>query len=76
MTIFTICIFYAPTVPIVSIAGAIFIYLRHLVDAYNLLTYYRKEIESSGMLVDKVTNTALIIVILYQMSMVAYFGLQ
>lgn len=52
MTIFTICIFYAPTVPIVSLAGFVFIYLRHLVDAYNLLTYYRKEIESSGKIVD------------------------
>lgn len=75
MTIFTICIFYAPTVPIVSVAGAIFVYLRHIVDAYNLLTYYRKEIESSGKIVDKVTNTALIIVILYQMCMIAYFAL-
>lgn len=75
MTIFTICIFYAPTVPIVSVAGSIFVYLRHLVDAYNLLTYYRKEIESSGRIVDKVTNTALVIVILYQMSMIAYFAL-
>ena len=65
MTIFTICIFYAPTVPIVSVAGAIFVYLRHIVDAYNLLTYYRKEIESSGRIVDKVTNTALVIVIFY-----------
>lgn len=75
MTIFTICIFYAPTVPIVSVAGAIFVYLRHIVDSYNLLTYYRKEIESSGRIVDKVTNTALVIVILYQMCMIAYFAL-
>lgn len=75
MTIFTICIYYAPTVPIVSVAGAIFVYLRHLVDAYNLLTYYRKEIESSGIIVDKVTNTALVIIVFYQMSMIAYFTL-
>lgn len=75
MTIFTICIFYAPNMPMISAASAIFVYLRHIVDAYNLLTYYRKEIESSGRIVDYATNTALVIMILYQMCMIAYFAL-
>ena len=65
MTIFTICIFYAPTIPLISVASAIFVYLRHLVDSYNLLTYYRRETESSGKMIDYITNTALIVVILY-----------
>lgn len=73
MTIFTICIFYAPTVPLVAVAAAVFIYLRHTVDGYNLLTYYRREIESSGKMIDYVTNTALIVIILYQTCMTAYF---
>mmetsp|Transcript_9019 Transcript_9019/g.15259 ORF Transcript_9019/g.15259 Transcript_9019/m.15259 type:complete len:159 (+) Transcript_9019:1070-1546(+) len=73
MTIFTICIFYAPTVPLVSFAASIFVYLRHRVDGYNLLTYYRREIESSGNMIDHITNTALIVVIMYQISMVIYF---
>jgi hypothetical protein len=65
MTIFTICIFYAPTIPLISVAAAIFVKLRHLVDGYNLLTYYRRETESSGKMIDYTTNTALIVVILY-----------
>jgi len=65
MTIFTICIFYSQSVPLVPVAAAIFVKLRHVVDGYNLLTYYRREIESSGKMIDYVTNTALIVVILY-----------
>lgn len=61
--------------PMISLSAAIFVYLRHIVDAYNLLTYYRKEIESSGKIVDNTTNTALVIIILYQMCMIAYFAL-
>lgn len=59
----------------ISGAAFIFVYLRHIVDAYNLLTYYRKEIESSGKIVDNTTNTALVIIVLYQMCMIAYFAL-
>jgi hypothetical protein len=65
MTIFLICIFYAPTVPLIPVAASVFVYLRHKVDGYNLLTYYRREIDSSGKMIDGVTNTALIVVILY-----------
>lgn len=65
MTIFTICIFYAPTVPLVPMAAACFVYIRHYVDGYNLLTYYRREIDTSGKLIDYVTNHALLITISY-----------
>jgi hypothetical protein len=65
MSIFTICIFYAPTVPLVPAAAAFFVYLRHTVDGYNLLTYYRREIDSSGKMIDFTTNTALIVCISY-----------
>ena len=75
MVIFTICIFYAPTVPMIPIASAVFVQMRNLVDGYNLLTYYRREIESSGKMIDYVTNTALVIVISYQICMTAYFAI-
>ena len=65
MTVFSICTFYAPTVPLIPVAAAVFVRMRHYVDGYNLLTYNRREIESSGRMVDYVTNTALIIVIMY-----------
>lgn len=47
--------------------------LRHLVDCFQLLTYYRKEVDSSGRLISTVTNTALLFVILYQLCMMAFF---
>lgn len=65
LTIFLICIFYAPSLPMVSIAAFIFVYLRHMVDSYNLLTFYRREIESSGKIIDYITNTALVMVVVY-----------
>jgi len=73
MTIFTICIFYAPTVPLVPLAAWSFVTVRHWVDGFNLLTYYRKEIDSSGTLIDHVTKTALMVVVFYQICMIAYF---
>jgi hypothetical protein len=57
----------------VSIAAFIFVYMRHMVDSYNLLTFYRREIESSGKIADYITNTALIMVVIYQICMTAYF---
>lgn len=65
LTIFLICIFYAPSLPMVSIAAFIFVYMRHMVDSYNLLTFYRREIESSGKIADYITNTALVMVVVY-----------
>ena len=65
LLIFTICIFYAPTVPLIPLAATVFMRMRHYVDGYNLLTYYRREIESSGKMIDYTTNSALIVVILY-----------
>ena len=75
MTIFTICIFYAPTIPLISLSSAAFLLLRHIVDGYNLLTYYRREIESNGKIIDYTTNTSLVIVIFYQICMTSYFAI-
>jgi hypothetical protein len=65
MTAFAISIVFSSTVPLVTLAGCLFIGLRHLVDCFQLLTYYRKEIDSSGKLISSVTNTALIFVLMY-----------
>lgn len=37
------------------------------------MTYFRKEIDSSGKLISAVTNTALMIVLTYQVCMMAFF---
>lgn len=53
-----------------------FFALRHAVDCLQLLTYFRKEIDSSGKLISTVTNSALLFVILYQLSMMAFFTIK
>jgi len=50
LTIFSIVICFAPTVPMVSIVAIPYFVIRHLVDCFNLLTVNKKELESSGKL--------------------------
>jgi len=46
MAIFAICIFFSATVPLLTVACALYAFVRHSVDALNLITVYRKEIDS------------------------------
>lgn len=46
LTIFGICIFFSSTVPLVSLASAFYVGMKHFVDALNLITVHRKEIDS------------------------------
>lgn len=72
MAIFSICIFYSATVPLLSIACVVYAFLRYSVDSLNLITVYRKEIDSQGKLISAVTNTVLFLVIVYQVCMAAF----
>jgi len=65
VTAFSISLIFSSTVPFVTICGALFFAMRHLIDCHNLLTYYRKEIDSSGKLITNITNSAVVITILY-----------
>jgi hypothetical protein len=76
LTVFAICIFLSGTVPLVALACAFYAGVRHVVDCVLLLTVYRKEIDSSGCLIESATNCALIFVLLYQVCMMAYLVLQ
>jgi hypothetical protein len=73
VAVFGICIFFSSTVPLVSLASAFYAGVKHLVDALNILTVNRKEIDSQGELIDIATNCALVFVVLYQLSMIAFF---
>lgn len=73
MTVFGIALIFSSTIPFVTVAACLFMGLRHLVDCFQLLTYFRREVDSSGRLISTVTNTALVFVILYQMCMMAFF---
>ena len=75
LTVFAICIFLSGTVPLVSLACAFYACVRHVVDSIMMLTVYRKEIESSGALIESATNCALIFVLFYQICMMAYLVL-
>ncbi|TNV72133.1 hypothetical protein FGO68_gene12942 [Halteria grandinella] len=73
MTVFAIAILFSSTVPFVTLAACLFYGIRHLVDCLQLLTFFRREVDSSGRLISTVTNTALLTVILYQLCMMAFF---
>jgi len=75
-TAFSICIIFSSTVPLVTIAATLFFCLRHVVDCLQLLTYFRKEIDSSGKLITSACNTALNMTLLYQCCMIAFFMLK
>jgi hypothetical protein len=73
MAVFSIALIFSSTVPIVTLAAFLFLGLRHVVDCLQLLTYFRREIDSSGKLISTVTNTVLLFVIMYQMCMMGFF---
>ena len=65
ITIFAICIFFSATIPLVTGATLVYIYLKHVVDCLNLLNVNRMEIDSQGSLIDAATNSALMVIVLY-----------
>ena len=73
MTVFAIALLFSSTVPIVTLAACLFMGLRHAIDCFQLLTFFRREVDSSGKLISTVTNTALLFVVLYQMCIMAFF---
>ena len=75
LSIFAITIFLSSTVPLISLAALFYATCRHITDAVNLLTVYRKEIDSSGRLIETATNAALWFVMIYQVFMMAFFVL-
>ena len=73
LTVFAICIFFSATIPLVTLATAVFCLLRHLVDCLNLLNVNRKEIDSQGDLIEAATNAAMLVTVSYQICMMAFF---
>jgi len=51
LTLFTIALIFSTTVPLITVAGAIFFGVVHILDGYRILTVHLKEMESSGGLV-------------------------
>lgn len=74
LTVLAIFIFFTATIPLVTIATAFFYLLRHIVDCLNLLNVNRKEIDSQGALTETATNTAFVLIVCYQVCMMAFFS--
>lgn len=73
IVVFAICIFFGATVPLLAAACLFYATVRHAVDCLNLITVFRKEIDSQGLLIESVTCAALAIVLCYQVCMMAFF---
>jgi hypothetical protein len=73
LAIFTIIIVFASFVPLISLSGFLFFGLRHLIDAYNLLTVNRKEIDSSRQMFQKILLTSQLAILLLQGCLISYF---
>ena len=54
-------------------AGFLFIFLRHLVDGFNIMTTHRKEMESKSAVFKNIMFTAQLCLMIYQLSMLAFF---
>jgi len=51
LTIFATVILFSTTVPLITVAGAIFFGIMHVIDGYRILTVFLKEMESTAGLV-------------------------
>jgi hypothetical protein len=66
MTIFAIILIFSSTVPMITLVGALYVFIKHGVDSYNLITMHRKELESKSEMFDYILFTGQIILLLYQ----------
>lgn len=75
MTIFAIILIYSSTVPIITLAGALFLFLKHGVDSFNILTWHRKELESKSEVLNHIIFIGQIILVLYQSAVLVFFSM-
>lgn len=73
-TIFAIILVYSSTVPIITLMGALYLFIRHGVDSFNILTLHRKEVESKSEMLSYILFTGQIILILYQCCLLVFFS--
>lgn len=76
ITIFSIFVFFSATIPLVNLATVIYIYVKHFIDCLNILNVNRMEIDSQGLLVDVATNSAYVMIVSYQICMMALFAIK
>lgn len=72
MTVLGICIFFSSQMPLITLSAFLFFFLRHCVDMLNLLTVFRKEIDSQGRMIEIAMSSAIAILVLYQIGSIFY----
>lgn len=73
MVFYTICLVFATTMPIISLAGLYLFTFRHCSDFISFLMVHHKEIDSNGKLINQILNKAYVPVLLYHLFMISVF---
>ena len=66
LTVLGIIFIYSIHIPIVVVLGIVYYLMRYLTDSHLLLNMFKKEIESSGELMHKVTVKVIFLLLFYQ----------
>ena len=51
VTIFFIMMVFSTTIPLILLVGLVYLFIKHIIEAFNLLVVHKDEIDSFGKLV-------------------------
>lgn len=75
MTIFSIILLYSSTVPIITLFGAMYLFIKHGVDCFNIITMHKKELESKSEMLSYILFTGQVILVMYQICLLVFLSL-
>lgn len=76
LVIFVNCLLFSSIVPIISFFAALYFYIKHKVDKYNLIFTYFRKYESGGRVKRSVSTFMFFNMMLYMVTIVTFFGLR
>ena len=56
ITFLTVIMIFSSTVPLIIVGGLYYFIIKHLIDSINILTVYRREMDSNGDLVNSILH--------------------
>jgi len=65
---------FSSIIPVITLAGLLYFFIKHIIDSFNILTFHRKEMESKASVFKNIIFSAQICLILFQSCMLAYFS--
>lgn len=72
--IFLNCLIFCCFVPLISLIGSFYFYLKYLIDKYNLMFVYNKDYESGGKIRMVVTRYMYWNLLIYQLIAIFFFS--